>query len=161
MPSPRITDVINWLDESLGPHFFPETGDGDPRACRACENGRLGLKLGRHGAFIGCSNYPECGYTRALAVNGDEAEDAMAGPKELGVDPVSGEIVSLRKGPFGLYVQLGEAEEKSKEKPKRASLLKSMDPAELGLEQALGLLALPREIGLHPTSGDRILYTLR
>ncbi len=160
-----ITNVLDTLDADLGAHFFPETGAGNPRACPACDNGRLGLKLGRHGAFIGCSNYPDCGYTRALVVNGDAPEDAMAGPKNLGVDPATGEIVTLRKGLFGFYVQLGEAKEKSKEKPKekskekpkRASLLKSMDPAALTLEQALGLLSLPREIGLHPTSGEMVL----
>ena len=150
-----ISNVINALDQDLGPHFFPidEATGANPRACPACADGRIGLKLGRHGAFIGCSNYPECAYTRPLSVD-PGGGDAMTGPKELGADPQSGEKVWLRKGPFGFYVQLGEPVEK--QKPKRASLLKSMDPAEVSLTQALGLLSLPREIGAHPTSGKMI-----
>jgi DNA topoisomerase-1 len=152
-----ISNVIDALDRDLGPHFFPPDDNGkDPRACPACGKGRLGLKLGRHGAFVGCSNYPECKYTRRFAVpNGDEPADVV-GPRELGIDPATGEMVSLRKGPFGYYVQLGEAKEK-KEKPKRASLLKGMDPATITLEQALAILSLPRDIGLHPQSQQPIL----
>jgi DNA topoisomerase-1 len=152
-----ISNVIDALDRDLGSHFFPADGTGkDPRVCPVCGKGRLGLKLGRHGAFVGCSNYPECKYTRRFAVpNGDESAE-MVGPRELGVDPKTGEKVTLRKGPFGYYVQLGEAKEKG-EKPKRAGLLKSMDPATLELAPALALLALPREVGVHPTSQQPIL----
>ena len=151
-----ISEVIDALDRDLGAHFFPAHGDGgaDPRACPACADGRAGLKLGRHGAFIGCSNYPECTYTRPLRAGSDEAEP-QAGPKALGVDPRSGETVWLRKGPYGFYVQLGEPA--GKRKPKRASLLKSMSPTEVDLEQALRLLSLPREIGAHPSTGKTIL----
>ena len=153
----RISEVIDALDAELGPHFFPKTNGVDPRKCPACEGGRLGLKLSRHGAFIGCSNYPTCTYTRPLAVpsaDGNGAEH-LAGPRELGPDPKTGLMVTLRKGPYGFYVQLGEAV--GKEKPKRASLLKGMDPAGLTLEQALSLLSLPREIGPHPETGQMIL----
>ncbi|HEY5608836.1 MAG TPA: type I DNA topoisomerase [Alphaproteobacteria bacterium] len=152
----RISEVIDALDAELGPHFFPVTNGLDPRKCPAGEGGRLGLKLSRHGAFIGCSNYPSCTYTRPLAVpteGGNGAE--LAGPRELGTDPKTGLLVTLRKGPYGFYVQLGEAV--GKEKPKRASLLKGMDPGSITLEQALGLLSLPREIGLHPETGQMIL----
>ncbi len=157
-----ISDVIDALDEDLGPHFFPTDGadgtrDVNPRACPACADGRLGLKLGRHGAFIGCSNYPGCAYTRPLSVEPGEAE-APTGPKALGADPQTGETVLLRKGPYGFYVQLGEPV--AKQKPKRASLLKSMSPAEVSLEQALGLLSLPREIGAHPSTGKMIFAGL-
>ena len=115
--------VIDALDEELGPHFFQPNGSGnDPRCCPACGDGRLGLRLGRHGPFIGCANYPECRFTRRLAVGngGDEDGDleVAAGPKVLGVDPETGKDVTLRKGPYGLYLQLGEPEEEEKAKPK-------------------------------------------
>ena len=156
----RITEVIDKLDAELGPHFFPEREDGsEPRKCRACEDGRLGLKLGRNGGFIGCSNYPECGYTTALTVvTGDEDEDAaFTGPKELGMDPESDLPVTLRKGPYGVYVQLGEAVKGSKTKPKRQSLLRNMLPSAIDLKLGLALLSLPRPIGPHPETKDMIL----
>ncbi|MEM7172285.1 MAG: type I DNA topoisomerase [Pseudomonadota bacterium] len=155
-----ITAVIDALDEDLGPHFFPtnpNAPDKDPRLCPACKAGRLGLKLGRTGGFIGCSNYPDCRYTRTLAVpdpDADEAEAALTNPKELGQDPDSGKPITLRKGPFGVYVQVGEAEGKSK--PPRASLPKNISIADMNLEKALALLALPREVGKHPETGDTI-----
>ena len=120
----RVSEVLDKLDEELGPHFFPANDNGgkSPRDCPACANGRLGLKLGKFGAFIGCSNYPECRYTRKLGIVDADAEAAaganLDGPKVLGTDPATGKAVTLRNGPYGLYVQLGEAE--GKEKPKRA-----------------------------------------
>jgi DNA topoisomerase-1 len=161
----RVSEVLDKLDEELGPHFFPANDNGgqgggkSPRDCPACSNGRLGLKLGRFGAFIGCSNYPECRFTRKLAVV-DPEKDAASGanlnePKVLGIDPASGKQVTLRNGPYGLYIQLGEPE--GKDKPKRASLLKGMTPDELTLEKALAILALPRELGPHPEDGEPVL----
>lgn len=183
----KIRDVIDALDENLGPHFFPTTPENpNPRQCQACGTGRLGLRLGKNGAFIGCSNYPECKFTRALVV-GDEAAALAAGPRELGNDPVTGLPVSLRIGPYGPYVQLGPAPEavapappppepeeeetdgkgkkKKKKKaakkekgpqPKRASLPKGTDPNTLDLEKAMKLLALPRDVGPDPETGEII-----
>ena len=156
----KISDVIDALDADLGSHFFPPRADGtDPRACPACENGRLGLKLGRFGSFIGCSNYPTCQYTRKLAVEGgDTPDDSLKdGMRVLGQHPVTGEDITLRRGPYGLYVQQGEPDPADKKaKPKRASLARGMDEASLTLEEALGLLALPRLVGLHPETGQKI-----
>src|SRR5262245_7554058 len=157
----RVREVLDKLDEELGPHFFPANDNGgkSPRDCPSCANGRLGLKLGKFGAFIGCSNYPECRFTRKLGIVDPEADAAsganLEGPKVLGADPATGKIVTLRNGPYGLYVQLGEPE--AKEKPKRASLLKGMTPDDVTLEKALLLLSLPRELGPHPEDGQPVL----
>jgi DNA topoisomerase-1 len=149
----RISQVIDALDEMLAPHLFPPGSDGiDPRLCPVCGTGRLSLKLGRHGAFIGCSNYPECRNTRPLGPAG-EGEDM--GTKVLGIDPESGLEVTLRTGRFGPYVQLGEAV--NGEKPKRAGLLRGMQAADVDLDTALKLLALPREIGFHPEDGEPVI----
>ncbi|MEA2778059.1 MAG: topoisomerase [Acetobacteraceae bacterium] len=155
----KITDVINALDADLGPHFFPSREDGsDPRVCAACGNGRLGLKLGRYGSFIGCSNYPACQYTRRLAIDvGEEGGETLKeGMRALGHHPDTGEEITVRRGPYGLYVQQGEATEDKKVRPKRTSLARGMDGENLTLEQALGLLSLPREIGLHPETKEKI-----
>jgi DNA topoisomerase-1 len=149
----RIGDVLNALDAMLGPHIFPPRADGaDPRQCPSCGSGRLSLKLGRFGAFVGCSNYPECRFTRALTA-GDEAADSTA--RQLGIDPATGLEVTLRNGRFGPYVQLGEANDDGK--PKRASLPKGMAAEDVDLTIAIGLLGLPREVGRHPETGDPIL----
>jgi DNA topoisomerase-1 len=148
----RITEVLEKINEVLQPHLFPVTvEDPEPRRCKACGTGRLSLRTARSGgAFIGCSNYPECRYTRPLAgeVEGGDA----AGPegKLLGQDP-NGVPVTLRVGPYGLYVQLGEAVDG--EKPKRASIPKGMDAAAIDLARALELLSLPRVVGAHPEDG--------
>jgi DNA topoisomerase I len=156
----KITDVINALDQDLGPHFFPAREDGsDPRVCAACGTGRLGLKLGRYGSFIGCSNYPACQYTRRLAIDvgGDEGSETLKdGMRVLGVHPDTGEEVTVRRGPYGLYVQQGENGEDKKVRPKRTSLARGMDGDSLTLDQALGLLSLPRDVGVHPETKEKI-----
>ncbi|HEU4827105.1 MAG TPA: type I DNA topoisomerase [Dongiaceae bacterium] len=146
--------VIDALNEALAPHFFPPTEDGrDTRICPACKSGQLGIKLGKTGAFIGCSNYPECRYTRPLAVaNGEESE--QVGPLELGVDPKTGKKATLRKGPYGHYVQL---DEEGDEKPKRVSLPRGVTPDQVTLDLALGLLSLPRVVGEHPETKKPIM----
>ncbi|MBS28578.1 MAG: DNA topoisomerase I [Alphaproteobacteria bacterium] len=154
----RVRSVLDALDEELGPHFFPTREDGtDARVCPACSEGRLGLRIGKHGPFVGCSNYPECKYTRKLAVDGgdDETADLANGPRELGLDPETGKDVTLRKGPYGLYVQLGEPEGEGKKatKPKRSSIPDGYTLDEIDLALALSLLALPRDIGPHPEDG--------
>lgn len=153
-----ITQVLNALDEALGPHFFPDRFDAeghkiDVRVCPTCGAGRLSLKLGKTGAFIGCSNYPECRYTRPLAVAGEEAEaDA---DRDLGRDPETNQNVVMKRGPYGVYVQLGEAVAKG-EKPKRVSLPRGLNPQDVDLNTALALLSLPRSLGTHPSSGQEI-----
>jgi DNA topoisomerase-1 len=150
----KISDVIDALDELLAPHLFPPRADGgDPRACPNCTGGRLTLKLSKFGAFIGCSNYPECRYTRPLTVPGDGSGEI--GTRKLGEDPETGLDVTLRSGRFGPYVQLGEAE-KDGEKPKRAGLPKGTVPDDVDLARALQLLSLPREVGRHPEDGEPI-----
>lgn len=156
----RTTEVLDALNDLLAPHIFPPRQDGtNPRACPSCSNGQLSLKLSKFGSFIGCTNYPECKYTRPLASGSEGSleggDQGTPGVKTLGEDPVSGLVVTLRDGRFGPFVQLGEGE-----KPKRSSLPRGLSPDHVDLEKALKLLSLPREVAKHPETGEPILASL-
>ncbi len=151
----KPSEVTAALDEFLAPFLFPDKDDGtDPRLCPGCGEGRLGLRGGRYGAFVACSNYPECKFTRRFGMRGEEAAEDK-GPQVLGTDPDTGEEVSLRTGRFGPYVQRGEGKD-----AKRGSIPKDMSPAEIDLEQALRLLSLPRTVGDHPETGKPITASI-
>ena len=157
----RVREVLDNVNDMLAPHLYPD--GGKDRICPACKKGSLNLRGGRSGFFLGCDAYPECHYTRAMrqAAEGDRDEQFAAGPIALGDDPDSGMPLTLRKGPYGLYIQLGEAvdgdkKRKTSAKPKRAGLPEDINLNELDLDLAHRLINLPRVVGDHPETGKTI-----
>lgn len=154
----KISDVLDVLDDELGEYFFPEK----TRACPECKQDTLHLKLGKFGAFIGCENYPDCKYTQQIvdkSKKGQEEEKVDTKkegdfPRILGKDPETDQDITLRKGPYGPYIQLGEGQ--GKQKPKRAPVLKGINLDDVDLDKALSLLSLPRQLGKHPETGDAV-----
>ena len=141
-------EIIDVLDGALGSHFFPPNGEDKDRKCPTCDNGRIGLKVGKFGGFVGCSNYPDCKYTVQFSQITDAKNGKLTGPKEIGLFPETGEMITIRKGPYGIYMQVGEGTDEKK--PKRVSIPKNFEPEEIGLNTAIQLLALPRKLGFHP-----------
>jgi DNA topoisomerase I len=157
-----VTQVLDTMNDELGATIFPPKEDGsDARACPICGNGRLSLKVGKLGAFIGCSNYEKdgtgCKFTRSFADTTAGADGATPDGRLIGEDPETGLPVTLRSGRFGTYLQLGEqSKDKDADKPRRSSIPKGIDAATIDLEQALNLLRLPRDVGLHPETQTMI-----
>lgn len=158
----RVSNVLDALNETLGPYVFPAIdADGNPkenpRACPLCSEGELSLKLGRHGAFVGCSRYPDCKFTRQFSSDGQDANAIDPEGQEFGIHPDTGKPIILKSGRFGPYLEMAGDDG---EKPKRSSLPKGWTPDSLTEEKALMLINLPRIVGLHPEDGEPILANL-
>ncbi|HRP09846.1 MAG TPA: type I DNA topoisomerase [Terricaulis sp.] len=153
----RIGDVIDKMNEVLGDHIFPPREDGsDPRTCQVCGTGQLSLRLGKFGAFVGCSNYPECKFTRPLA-GAEETDNAIpAEGIELGDGP-NGPVL-LKSGRFGPYFETINPDDEKK--PKRAGVPRGWKAEEVSLDKAIALLSLPREVGMHPSENEMILASI-
>lgn len=152
----KPSDITAELDKFLAPYLFPEREDGsDPRICPKCGSGKLALRGGRFGAFVACSNYPECKFTRKFAQPGGADGLTSDGPEVLGNHPETGQEISRKSGRFGPYVEMGEGKEAA-----RASIPKDIPAEDFGLDWAVKLLSLPRTIGNHPESGEPVTASI-
>ena len=149
------TDILNAMNEWAGARFFPIDEKGEIEKCPKCKEGKISFKWNKQrGPFIGCVNFPDCKYTLAFSKT---ARDGLDGPRILGKNG-NGQTISLRRGPYGHYVQQGEAEDGRK--PKRIKLPDNVEPENCDLEIAIKLLSLPRLIGNHPETAEPITVTI-
>ncbi|MDJ0920698.1 MAG: type I DNA topoisomerase [Henriciella sp.] len=158
----RVSNVLDALNEALGPYVFPDTdAEGNkkenPRLCPLCKEGELSLKLGRYGAFVGCSRHPECKFTRQFSTDGSDDAGINPDGEQFGIHPETGKPIMLKSGRFGAYLEM---EVDGEDKPKRSSLPKGWTPDTLTEDKALLLINLPREVGKHPEDGEPILANL-
>ena len=150
----RITHVLDYLNEALATSVFPSEEGKDGRQCPKCETGRLSIRLGKFGAFVGCAKYPECKFTRSLIAG----EDGNVMERELGDDPETGSKILVKSGRFGPYVERTALEDEKK--PLRMAIPKTLNPEEIELDLAVKLLSLPRHVGDHPEDGEEIIASI-
>ena len=150
----RITHVLDYLNEALAASVFPSEEGKDGRQCPKCETGRLSIRLGKFGAFVGCAKYPECKFTRSLIAG----EDGNIMERELGDDPETGSKILVKPGRFGPYVERTALE--GEKKPLRMAIPKKLNPEEIELDLAVKLLSLPRHVGDHPEDGEEIIASI-
>jgi DNA topoisomerase-1 len=159
----RVTHVLDALNIALGPYVFPDTdAEGNkkdnPRLCPLCKEGELSMKLGRFGAFVGCSRHPECKFTRQFSTDGNDDAGVNPDGEEMGIHPDTGKPIMLKSGRFGPYLEMEQDGDDAK--PKRSSLPKGWEPDSITEEKALMLINLPRTVGMHPEDGEPILANL-
>ena len=127
-------------------------------ACPKCGK-QLSKQLSRYGSFIGCVGYndtPKCDYKRNVGGDGDISSE----PTLIGVDTNSGKDILLLNGPYGPYLQLGLPEADAKKKPKRVSIPKDIPLSSVDIDVALQLIALPRDLGLHPVTNKKVIANI-
>ena len=166
-PNREVIDVIN---EELSPVIFKKIGGDIDIKCSSWANtenceGNLGVKVGKMGGFIGCSNYPECKFTISIGAfvkevnpKNREGDEIITFPRTLGIDADSKKEIAVHLGPYGYYLQLGK--ETDEDKPKRVTLPKSYDQNTIGMNIASQLIKLPITLGNFPNSEDPVIANI-
>ena len=167
-PNREVIDVIN---DELSPVIFKKIGGDVDIKCSSWANltkncdGNLGVKVGKMGGFIGCSNYPDCKFTISIGAfvkevnpKNREGDEIITFPRTLGVDADSKRDIAVHLGPYGYYLQLGK--DTDEEKPKRVTLPKSYDQNTIGMNIASQLIKLPITLGVYPDTEEPVIANI-